>query len=162
AKDIKEKLKHHITTINDVRVDINHIEVDLFSNDVNDPNKISSDLNEKIIETVNIDAEINSDYKLYLMQRRFWEAHESLEKHWKNEKNQKIKDSIRLSIQFCAAMVHYQKCNDNIAKEIFKRAISIDSDIKLVRDIIGIDLNSINSVDLNFESIIDQMMKQNH
>jgi len=162
AKAIKEKLKYRITSINDVRVDANHIEVDLFSDDVGDAYKISADLNEKLIEIVDVNKEVNSDYRSYLIQGRFWEAHESLEERWKSEKNQKIKDSIRASIQFCAAMVHYQRCNDNTAKEILRRAAAIDSDIELVKSTIGVDLGNIDRLDPDLASIITQMINPNN
>lgn len=162
AKAIKEKLKQSIASINDVRVDKDHIEVDLFSNDTNDAYKISLYLNEKLIEIVDVNKEVNPDYRSYLIQGRFWEAHESLEERWKNEKNQKIKDSIRASIQFCAAMVHYQRCNDNTAKEILKRAMAIDSDIDLVKSIIGVDLRNIDRLDPDLGSITAQMVKPNN
>ncbi len=161
AKEIKDKLKSQIGELNDVRVDKNHLEVDLFTEDVNIIEKIASVLRERIVQVVDVSSEISPNYSMYLKQRRFWETHESLEEIWKKEKNQKEKNSIRVSIQFCAAMVHYQRCNDATAKEIVKRAVKIDCDDELVRRIIGVDLSTINRDDPNLESIIEQMTALN-
>ncbi len=162
AKAIKEELKSVIASINDVRVDTNHIEVDLFSDDAGYADKIKAEIKERILETVSVNEGVNPDYRSYLAQRRFWEAHESLEERWKREKDQKVKDSIRVSIQFCAAMVHYQRCNVETAKEILKRAMAINSDIQLVQSIIGVNMNSMDRIDPDLEQAINQMVEAGH
>ncbi|MGC8557817.1 MAG: DUF309 domain-containing protein [Nitrososphaeria archaeon] len=161
AKNIKEKLKQMIPSINDVRIDKDHIEIDLFSENEDCINIIGTYFNKKPIEIIDINKKPNADYRYYLKKGRFWEAHESLEEIWKTEKNQKIKNSIRVAIQFCAAMVHFQRCNDDTANEILKRAILIDSDPTFLKHIIGIDLNSISRLNLNANDIYKMMTSSN-
>jgi len=161
GQEIKDKLKSGIIRLNDLRIDKNHLEVDLFTEDISIIEKVASILKERVIRVIDLSSKIDINYNMYLKQRRFWEAHESLEEIWKNVKDQRQKDSVRVSIQFCAAMVHYQRCNDAAAREIIKRALKIDCDNELVRRIIGVDLNIINRDDPDLEMIIDQMAPLN-
>ena len=161
GQEIKDKLKSEIGGLNDLRIDKNHLEVDLFSEDVSIIEKIASILKERIIQVIDLNSKIDINYNMYLKQRRFWEAHESLEEIWKNVKDKREKDSIRVSIQFCAAMVHYQRCNDSIAREIIKRALKIDSDNEIIKRIIGVDLSAVSRDDPDLEAIMDQMAPLN-
>jgi hypothetical protein len=161
AKNIREKLKQMIPSIIDVRIDKEHIEVDLFSENEDCVNIIGTYFNKKPIEIINIDKKLYVDYHYYLKKGRFWEAHESLEEIWKAEKDQKIKDSIRAAIQFCAAMVHFQRCNDDTANEILKRATLINFDPTFLKHIIGIDLIGINGSNLNAIDVYKMMKNSN-
>lgn len=161
AKNIKEKLKQKIPGINDVRIDKYHIEIDLFSENEDYIDIIGTYFNKKPIEIIDINKKLGADYRYYLKKGRFWEAHESLEEIWKIEKDQKIKNSIKAAIQFCAAMVHFQRCNDDTANEILKRAILIDSDPTFLKHIIGIDLNGVNRSNLNANDVYEMMINSN-
>gem|GEM_PF-871549 len=161
AKNIKEKLKQMIPSINDVRIDKDHIEVDLFYENEDCVNIIETYFNKKPIEIIDVNKKPNADYRYYLKKGRFWEAHELLEDIWKTEKDQKMKNSIRAAIQFCAAMVHFQRCNDDTANEILKRAILIDSDPTFFKHIIGIDLNSLSGSNLNLSDIYEMLTNSN-
>lgn len=60
--------------------------------------------------------------RYYFNNERFWECHEVLEGAWKKSSG-KEKDLIQGLILVAAAMVHYQKYEDDICISIFQRAL---------------------------------------
>ena len=60
--------------------------------------------------------------RYYFNNERFWECHEVLEGAWKKSSG-KEKDLIQGLILVAAAMVHYQKYENDICISIFQRAL---------------------------------------
>jgi len=69
---------------------------------------------------------------------RYWEAHEMLEGLWKKSKGEE-KDILQGLILVCAAFVHAQRAEYNIALSILRRAL-IKFEGKSVKTIDGIDI----------------------
>lgn len=60
--------------------------------------------------------------RYYFNNERFWECHEVLEGAWKKSSGEE-KDLIQGLILVAAAMVHYQKYENNICISIFRRGL---------------------------------------
>jgi len=60
--------------------------------------------------------------RFYFNNERFWEAHEVLEGAWKKSKG-KEKELVQGIILVAAALVHYQKNENDICLSIFNRAL---------------------------------------
>ena len=58
----------------------------------------------------------------YFNNERFWECHEALEGAWKQSKGEE-KELIQGLILVAAALVHYQKAEDDICLSVFGRAL---------------------------------------
>ena len=67
--------------------------------------------------------------RYYFNYERFWEAHEVLENAWKKSEG-KEKELVQGIILVAAALVHYQKNENNICLSIFNRALEKIGDAK--------------------------------
>lgn len=126
ARGALEKLRSMGLNVNDLRVDFNHIEVDLSGG----YEGLAEALGEKIILTKPIEEE-GGDAKSLVCSGRFWEAHEALEGPWRTLKGEEA-ESYRKAILFCAAMVHMQRGDADGFKRILERAVAIRTEAVIV------------------------------
>ncbi len=82
----------------------------------------------------------------FMVQERFWEAHEAFEYLWKNS-NGMEKLTIRFIIMVCTAFVHLQRGHYKIYNEVMNNALKIDTyiefnglNIKLLRQSISLGM----------------------
>ena len=75
-----------------------------------------------IIEEEIEKGELVKDGISYFNNERFWECHEALEGAWKQSKGEE-KELIQGLILVAAALVHYQKAEDDICLSVFGRAL---------------------------------------
>ena len=75
-----------------------------------------------IIEEEMEKSQLVKDGISYFNNERFWECHESLEGAWKQSKGEE-KELIQGLILVAAALVHYQKAEDDICLSVLNRAL---------------------------------------
>ena len=75
-----------------------------------------------IIEEEIEKSQLVKDGISYFNNERFWECHEALEGAWKQSKGEE-KELIQGLILVAAALVHYQKAEDDICLSVFGRAL---------------------------------------
>ncbi len=137
ARAVLERLRELGLNVNDVRVDFDHIEVDLNGS----YNGIEDAVEEKVLEVKSVEEE--GDAMLLICAGRFWEAHEALEKPWRSLKGDQA-ESYRKAILFCAAMVHMQRGDADGFKRILERAAAIKTGAVIVERCLSEALNAIN------------------
>ena len=81
-----------------------------------------TDSSRLIIEEQIEKAQLVQDGISYFNSERFWECHEALEGAWKQSKDNE-KELILGLILVAAALVHYQKAEDEICLSVFGRAL---------------------------------------
>ena len=75
-----------------------------------------------IIEEEMEKSQLVKDGISYFNNERFWECHEALEGAWKQSQGEE-KELIQGLILVAAALVHYQKAEDDICLSVFGRAL---------------------------------------
>lgn len=126
AREITSKMK---ITIRDMRVSSRYLEFDV---------SVPKDMLEQLIKKLEpigpldhakhvIDEPIGKEEAIekgryYFNYERFWESHEILEGAWKKSEGAE-KDLIQGIILVAAALVHYQKNENEICLSIFNRAL---------------------------------------
>jgi len=119
-KLLKNSLKE--IKLNDVRIATKHIEIDLFSENLDFINYIKDF---KIIEIRDLSLDINKDLfefaKELFNKERFWEFHETLETVWRKSQGDERRILHGL-ILLSASFVHKQRGKENIGISILKRA----------------------------------------
>ena len=79
--------------------------------------------NSRLIIEEEIEKEqLVEDWVSYFNNERFWECHEALEGAWKQTKGEE-KELIQGLILVAAALVHYQKAEDDICLSVLGRAL---------------------------------------
>ncbi|WP_243674725.1 DUF309 domain-containing protein [Vulcanisaeta distributa] len=102
-QELMSRLRSIGLKVINIRVASNHIEIDLYNNDIT-TEKIQA-LGFIIKETININEEneeLNEEYAIrkyveLFNEERFWEAHEVLEKVWRRNKDEGIRGLIILA-----------------------------------------------------------------
>jgi len=145
--------------VRDVRVASKHIELDVST--ALPIEVIRLDILHSIGRVIGyteiIDRELSKEERLRLgrelfNEERYWEAHEVLEGIWRHS-NGVEKDLIQGLILVCAAFVHVQKAEYDIALSILRRALA---------KIEGNDIKAINGIDVvNIIDHINGMLSSN-
>ena len=117
------------SVIRDCRVSSKFIELDISVHENNLElllEKLSSigqtDNSRLIIEEEIEKEQLVKDGISYFNNERFWECHEALEGAWKQSKGEE-KELIQGLILVAAALVHYQKAEDDICLSVLGRAL---------------------------------------
>lgn len=118
ARRLLERLRSMGIRANDLRVDVDHLEVDAEGS----PEAISKELGERIVEVRPVEGA--TDARRLLCSGRFWEAHEALEEPWRGLKGDEA-EGYRKAILFCAAMIHMQRGDAEGFRRILERALAI-------------------------------------
>lgn len=122
AREIKSKLKN--IRLNDIRIASNHVELDLFCEDLEECKKAIGEMfsivASRIIGEDKIEDHYNEALKLF-NDERFWEVHEVLENVWRRLQGEE-KRIVHGIILLAAAMVHAQKERKEVALSLLRRA----------------------------------------
>ncbi len=121
-----------------VRIGYNHIELDIYAEDIEIVKKKLVKMGYKIIDYIKLDEEekysINDLCRL-LRDERYWESHEILEEIWRENRSESIRWIIRVLVALIKIQMNQPDIAENIRSEILGKDIPKNNPISDIIDV---------------------------